>query len=177
MRCGTEHLVEFDDEIGRVVKITVPPKFGLIPAVISTSRANIRDDPAIPAFRQQIELIQATPLEYLERWIAANEVFDDDVRLTSVVEWSDGLISFSISQPQYHGEAATPREIEDFFIAAGWKRILDDSGHLLFYNCAFEVLAIDALPRNCYIKDGNLLPFDVILCHPNSALQDFLKLY
>lgn len=53
----------------------------------------------------------------------------------------------------------------------------DDSGHLLFYNYAFEVLAIDALPRNCYIKDGNLLPFDVILCHPNSALQDFLKPY
>ena len=109
--------------------------------------------------------------------MAANEVFEDDVKLTSVVEWSDGRISFSISQPQYHGEPATHREIEGFFIAAGWKRILDDSGHLLFYNYAFEVLAIDALPRNCYIKDGNLLPFDVILCHPNEALQDFLKLY
>lgn len=99
------------------------------------------------------------------------------MKLTSVVEWSDGRISFSISQPQYHGEPATHREIEEFFTAAGWKRILDDSGHLLFYNYAFEVLAIDALPRNCYIKNGNLLPFDVILCHPDALLQDFLKLY
>lgn len=170
-------MIEFDDEIGRVVKVTVPPKFGLISAVISTARVNLRDDPAIPAFRQQIEFIHATPLEYLERWMAANEVFEDDVKLTSVVEWSDGRISFSISQPKYHGEPATHREIEGFFTAAGWQRIPDDSGHLLFYNDAFEVLAIDALPRNCYIKDGNLLPFDVILCHPDALLQDFLKLY
>jgi hypothetical protein len=177
LQFGTEHFVEFDESSHRVGKTTVPPKFGLIPAVVSTPRANLRDDPAIPAFKDQIEFIHATPLEYLERWIAANEVFEDDVRLTSVVEWSDGRISFSISQPQYHGEAATPREIEDFFIAAGWKRILDDSGHLLFYNYAFEVLAIDALPRNCYINNGNLLPFDVILCHPNAELRDFLKLY
>ena len=157
--------------------MTTPPKFELIPSVVSTPRVNLRDDSTLPAFKEQIEFVPATPLEYLERWIAANEVFEDDVRLTSVVEWSDGRISFSISQPQYHGELATYREIEDFFVAAGWKRILDDTGHLLFYNYAFEVLAIDAMPRNCYIKDGNLLPFDVILCHPNEELQDFLKLY
>lgn len=161
----------------RVGKTTVPPKFGLIPAVISKPQVNLRADPALPAFKEQIEFIPATPLEYLERWIAANEVFEDDVRLTSVVEWSDGCISFSISQPQYHGEPATQREIEDYFVAAGWKRILDNTGHLLFYNYAFEVLAIDALPRNCYIKDGCLLPFDVILCRPGAELQDFLKLY
>lgn len=160
-----------------MVKITVPPKFGLIPTVISSPRANLRDDPAIPAFKQQIEFIHAAPLEYLERWMAANEVFEDDVRLTSVVEWSDGRISRSISQPQYHGEAATEREIESFFTAASWTRIPDDSGHLLFFNYAFNVLAIDALPRNCYIKDGNLLPFDVILCHPDETLEHFLKLY
>ena len=159
-----------------MVKITVPPKFGLIPSVISTPRANLRDNPVVATFKEQIEFIHATPLEYLKRWMAANEVYEDDVKLTSVVEWSDGRISFSIRQPQYHGEPATHREIESFFIAAGWKRILDDSGHLMFYNYAFKVLAIDALPRNCYLKDGNLLPFDVILCHPNEAWQDFLKL-
>lgn len=27
--------------------------------------------------------------------MAANEVFEDDVRLTSVVEWADGRISFA----------------------------------------------------------------------------------
>lgn len=177
MRCGTEHLVEFDDETGRVVKITVPPKFGLLPAVISVPQANLRDDPAISPFRKEIGFIHATPLEYLERWMAANEVFEDDVRLTSVIEWSDGRISFAISQPQYHGELATDREIEIFFTEAGWTRISDATGHLVFFNYAFNVLAIDALPRNCYVREGQLQPFDVILCHPEEELEQFLKLY
>ena len=177
LRCGTEHLVEFDDEAGRVIKITVPPKFGLIPAVISVPQVNLRDDPAIPPFRNELGIVHATPLEYLERWLASNEVFEDDVHLTSVIEWSDGQISFAISQPQYHGEPATHRQIESYFAKAGWTRLLDDAGHLLFYNYAFEVLAIDALPRNCYIKDGHLLPFDVILCRPDDLLERFLKIY
>lgn len=109
--------------------------------------------------------------------MAANDVFEDDVRLNSVVEWADGRISFAISQPQYHGKRASDREIESYFTQAGWTRILDRTGHLLFFNYAFNVLAIDALPRNCYIKDGQLLPFDVILCRPETELEDFLRLY
>lgn len=159
------------------MKITVPPAFGLIPAVIFTPRANLRGDPSVPSFKQQIEFVHATPLQYLERWIAANDLFGDDVRLNAVVEWADGRLSFAISQPQYHGEPASLREIETYFTAAGWTRIPDDNGHLIFFNYAFNVLAIDALPRNCYIKDANLLPFDVILCHPTEELEQFLKLY
>lgn len=169
--------MEFDDEAGRVIKITVPPKFGLIPDVISVPQVNLRDDPAIPPFRNETGIVHATPVEYLERWRAANEVFGDDVRLTSVIQWSDGMVSFAISQPQYHGEPATDREIEHFFTAAGWTRIPDTAGHVLFFNYAFNVLAIDALPRNCYIRDGQLQPFDVILCHPKDDLQNHLRLY
>jgi hypothetical protein len=35
----------------------------------------------------------------------------------------------------------------------------------------------DALPRNGYLKDGDLLPFDVILCQPDEELEAFLRLY
>jgi hypothetical protein len=38
-------------------------------------------------------------------------------------------------------------------------------------------LAIDALPRNCYVHDGDFLPFDVILCRPSDELERFLALY
>ncbi len=79
---GTEHLVEFDEEIGRMVKITLPPKFGLIPKVLTHAVPNVRGEPGT---RKAIEFIHATPLEYLERWIAANEVFGDDVKLASIV--------------------------------------------------------------------------------------------
>lgn len=172
---GTEHLVEFDEEIDRMVKITLPPKFGLIPKVITHPVPNLRGEPGT---RKAIEFIHATPMEYLERWIAANEVFGDDVKLTAVVRWADGQVSFAISQPQYHGEPATEREIEQHFIASGWTRIVDPTGqHLLFFNHAFQTLAIDALPRNCYLKDGDLLPFDVILCQPDEELETYLGIY
>lgn len=91
---GTEHLVEFDEEIDRMVKITVPPKFGLIPKVITYSVPNLRGEPGT---RKVIEFIHATPMEYLERWVTANEVFGDDVKLSAVVRWADGQVSFAIS--------------------------------------------------------------------------------
>lgn len=167
--------MEFDEEIDRMVKITLPPKFGLIPKVITHPVPNLRGEDGT---RKAIEFIPATPMEYLERWIAANEVFGDDVKLTAVVQWADGQVSFAISQPQYHGEPATDREIEQHFIASGWTRIVDPTGqHSLFFNYAFQTLAIDALPRNCYLKDGDLLPFDVILCQPDEELEAFLRLY
>jgi hypothetical protein len=73
--------------------------------------------------------------------------------------------------------ASLLREIERFFEDAGWKRLPDCDGHTLFYNYAFQVLAIDALPRNCYLHENALLPFDVILCQPDEELESFLRLY
>jgi hypothetical protein len=167
--------VELQEDLSRMVKITIPPKFGLLPQVITHVVPNLRGEPGV---RKAIEFIHATPLEYLERWIAANEVFGDDVKLTSVVQWADGLVSFAVSQPQYHGEPASDREIEQHFLASGWTRIVDPAGqHNLFFNYAFGTLAIDALPRNCYLKDGDLLPFDVILSRTDEELEGFLGLY
>lgn len=145
---GTEHLVELSGDKHRVFKITIPPNFGLTPKVLRHPVVNLRDDPALPKTRPSIEFLPATPLEYLERWMAANEVFGDDVKLTAVIEWADGQVSFAISQPQYHGEPATEREIEAEFEASGWTRFIDSAGHVLFFNYAFQVLAIDALLRN-----------------------------
>ena len=48
---------------------------------------------------------------------------------------------------------------------------------MLFYNYAYQVLAIDALPRNCYLNENGHQPFDVILCHPSEAIDYFLGLY
>lgn len=158
----------------RIAKVTIPPDFGRTPAVRQHRVVNLRGDSGI---REEIEFVPATPLEYLERWSLANEVFDDDVRLASVIEWPDGALSFGITQPQYHGEPAEPRDIERYFRAAGWTRLNDPSGHLVFYNYAFQVIAIDAASRNCYLTDGELQPFDVILCRPGPELEEFLRIY
>jgi hypothetical protein len=64
-----------------------------------------------------------------------------------------------------------------YFRAAGWTRLNDPSGHLVFYNYAYQVRAIDAAGRNCYLTDGELQPFDVILCRPGPELEEFLRIY
>lgn len=173
----SEHMVDFSSSRGVVAKITKPPGFGLVPYVRSCPMVNLREPDAAPVMRESVEFAAATPLEYLERWLDANELFQDDVRLVSVIEWADGQVSFGITQPQYHGVPADPREIERFFLEAGWTSIPDTTGHRIFYNHNWQVLAIDAEPRNCYINGGLLLPFDVILCRPDDTLERQLQLY
>lgn len=174
---GSEHLVEYSPDDGCYHKTTVPPAFGLTPTVVSHPKIDLRKNGSDPGNEEAIEFVAATPLEYLERWIHSNELFGDDIRLASVVEWPDGALSFGITQPQYHGVPADPREIETFFLRAGWERLKDPSGHLVFFNYAFGVIAIDAERRNCYVTDGELQPFDVILCRPDPALERFLGIY
>ncbi len=67
-----------------------------------------------------------------------------------------GLVSFGVTQPQYHGVPAEPREIEAFFLEAGWTCLNDPSGHAVFFNYAFGMIAIDAEKRNCYINKAGL---------------------
>lgn len=47
----------------------------------------------------------------------------------------------------------------------------------MFFNYAFGVMAIDAEKRNCYLNDGGLQPFDVILCEPDESLERYLGIY
>ncbi len=170
-------MVDFFSGSGRVRKITKPPGFGLIPFVNSLPVLDLRNPDVASQCRQSIEFRAATPAEYLQRWLDANEIFSDDVRLESVIEWADGQVSFGISQPQYHGEPAAAREIDHYFMASGWTPIFDSSGHSIFFNYAWQLLAIDVESRNCYINGGLLLPFDVLLCRPDEALEQYFRLY
>ncbi len=170
-------MVDFSEEFKLVGKTTKPPNFGLVPVVRKLPVAGNLQHPEASNYREAIEFFPATPLEYLTRWLACNEIFADDVRLVSVILWSDGLVSFGITQPQYHGTPAETREIEKYFKREGWSPLYDPSGHAAFYNYAFGIMAIDAELRNCYVTDGGLQPFDVILCVPDENLERFLKIY
>ncbi len=175
---GSEHVVELDAGASRVVKITIPNGFGLTPKLLQVKQAHAHLRAKIKESRPSIEFVPATPLEYLSRWHACNELFNDDVRLCDVILWPNQRVSLSISQPVYAGSIPTNADIETYFSKAGWTRINNASGHGIFYDYASEVMALDIEPRNCYISyDGELLPFDVILSEPDDELSDFLKLY
>lgn len=157
-------------------KFTRPPGFGLIPFVNRIPCAHA--DPSKPlTFREAIEFSPESPLEYLNRWIACNEVFGDDVRLLSVIQWKCGAVSLAITQPQYSGDPASDRDIVRYFEAAGWTRITYPSGHIVFFHYAFGLLAIDAVGRNCFIDSQGIQPFDVILCSPDEEIERYLAIY
>ena len=48
---------------------------------------------------------------------------------------------------------------------------------MVFFNYAFGVIAIDAEKRNCYVNQGGLQPFDVILCKPDEVMERYLRIY
>ncbi len=176
VRKGSEHVVEFAVESGLVVKTTIPPAFGLTPFL--NRIASYSADPASPTtYREAIEFRSATPLEYLDRWIANNEVFRDDVRVVSVIRWECGAVSLGITQPQYSGIPAEDRDIIRYFEAAGWIRLNDPTGHIIFFHYAYRLMAIDAAGRNCFIDSEGIQPFDVILCAPDEEIEEFLKIY
>jgi len=175
---GAEHVVELDGLSGRMKKFTIPSGFGLTPKLLHHEVANASLYQEHATTKPSIEFVEATPLEYLTRWHACNELFHDDVQLTTIILWPNGDTSFGITQPQYGGNIPDITCIEEYFTQAGWTRVKNALHHTVFYNYAFQLLALDIEPRNCYISDdGNLLPFDVILSEPDDELSDFLKLY
>ena len=124
-----------------------------------------------------LEYVAANPMDYVERWISANEVFGDDVELEAVLQWKCGAVSMAISQSRYPGVPASPREIATYFAKAGWQRLRASHDHEIFYNFAFDLLAFDALPRNCFIHQGELMPFNVVVTRTTPELRRFLGLW
>ena len=130
--------------------------------------------------RKPVESLQfrdGTPLEYLDRWTLCNEVFGDRASLLAVVKWIDGAVSILMRQPHYGGRQPRPEGIRLYFLDAGWQEIRSTPEHKVFFNFAFNVIAIDAVPRNCYIWNDQIQPFDVILSTPTEELEHHLRLY
>lgn len=152
-----------DEASQRYFKATFPGRFGF--TVI-----------ALPELG--LELVPATPLEYLERWLLQNSLFGDDVRLEGIASEDVGL-TVLISQPNITGDAATPDEIEAFMRQLWFQPLTGTSlggpGALGFYRDLDEVAAFDAHPGN-FVKDqaGVILPIDLILVRADAARQTAL---
>ena len=107
---GREHDVRFDEATGRWWKYTKRTAAGY--TVDWTGR--LEDAP---------QLLPALPLDYLERLMAQNAVFADDIRLEGL--WPDGSRDWRIitSQPDVPGEPASAAEIVLGMEASGWETL------------------------------------------------------
>ena len=156
---GREHDVRFDEATGRWWKYTKRTAAGY--TVDWTGR--LEDAP---------QLLPALPLDYLERLMAQNAVFADDIRLEGL--WPDGSRDWRIitSQPDVPGEPASAAEIVLGMEASGWETLpfrgvgYDDS--LAFVKLTPEGLVAvwDAHARNMVrTESGLIVPIDVIITH------------
>ena len=171
---GAEHAVFYNSD-KRILKVTIPEHgFGLIPR-LNTHLRQVHDS-VEPEIIKQIEFYPASVTEYLKRWLLCNELFQDDVELLGVVQWEDSTISLKIDQPYYSGDVVTVEEIQSEFITKGWERSYKD-GRAVFINYAYNVIALDLEPRNCFLGKTGLQPFDVIVAEPNEELEEYLGIY
>lgn len=127
---GEEHSVRLDPEAGRVIKVTRADVYGAA-----------RDN---------------SPSGYLERLLAQNNQFGDNIRFLGALEVSGGVVLVT-DQPYYDGAEPTNTEVEEWFAGRGYVSV----GVGAYYDG--RTVINDAVPRNVKkMADGSMMPFDVI---------------
>ena len=147
---GREHDVRFVAGSRRWFKFTKPNAAGYFVELIGS----------------RLEMLPASPLQYLERWRVANRLFFDDVRLEGV--WSEGATRrIVVSQPDIVGEEPTWEEVERaMWEDYGLRRLPGDDAlggyeARAYFRGRFGVF--DVRPVNCVrTADGEVVPIDVI---------------
>ena len=153
----SEHEVWFRESDRRAVKRTWPGFFGQVPVWKG----------------ERLDRIPATPLQYLERQLLHNEVFDGDIVLEGVCVSSKpsmiigedpGQPSFVISQPfikATNRDSATPTEqqISTFLSAHGFEPV--PGSYFGWQRAADGVVILDARRDNFILSDAGVIPIDL----------------
>lgn len=152
---GNEHQVWFRPETETYLKVTWPDFLGLL------------------VLYRQDEDERASPIAYLERWLLHNELFGDRVRFLGVLE-ENGQMRLVIEQPAIIGTPATLAQINDFFIAHGWRRFTVND-EVAYFDPVRQVVISDTHRGNLILMDDGLLaPIDLRVQPLSGALLDFV---
>jgi hypothetical protein len=154
---GSEHDIwEMD---GEVWKVTRPDRFGwtVLPG-----------DDGIP------EIAEATPLEYLERWLNANRLLGDNAKLRGVSETDEG-VQIVISHPFIEGHYPEKTDIVDELRRRGFMMVpqffIGSESDSSFYNDEQRIGIFDATCDNFILSQGVPIPVDVVIV----AVGDLLR--
>ncbi len=124
-------------------------------------------------------MLQATPLQYLERWRAGNRVFHEDAELLGLYREPRGL-RIVMSQADVPGELPTWDELDSAFINGFGLRRLRLREALGGYEARSyfwgRIGVFDVRPANCVRTAAGLtLPIDVIPQYFNAESASVLK--
>ena len=146
---GNEHTVVVKPDVRRVIKLTHPDRFGK----------------AYPRICGRTVYQEATPLEYLVRWMVCNEAFGDEVRLEQVMLDQNDAVRVVISQPSVFGIHPEAEDLHRHLFEQGFEPMEAVDGTPTtndWFRAADRILIFDAHNGN-YIQttDGFIVPIDI----------------
>lgn len=121
---------------GRVVKITVPGKYGRW---------------------------EHTPFQYLDRWRLLNEMVPVvDVHFEDCIQTNENKFSIVTSMQYFKGPHPSSQEADDFVRSLGFELLTDGSATLDYISEAAGLILRDCHPQNWIKAEGALIPIDII---------------
>jgi hypothetical protein len=152
---GVEHEVIFDAARQRFLKITQPGSYGHI----GTSRWG------------KLELVQATPLDYLDRLALTDTMFSDGTTLVGIISHTSGprLVT---AQPLVVGQRPSQEDIIAWLQSLGFAAV----GRKTYWNPAERIAIFDAHPGNVLVtSSGQMCPIDIAPCLADAQMTSFLN--
>jgi len=160
-RGGMEHDWYRDGE--RVIKMTRNGVFGLSPGIELALVSSSQD-------ARRFHLWEASPLEYLERLHLQNLLVPGLNALEGIIVQPGDDMAIVISQPRFDIVPVTTGEIDEWFSSLGFTKITDAA----YYREEDNLGIFDAHDKNLVRAGADLIPFDVIPCHPGGGFLSFI---
>jgi hypothetical protein len=147
--------VIFDPERQQFLKITQPGCYGHV----GTCRWG------------KLALVQAKPLEYLDRLALTDQMFCDGTKVIGLLAHKSGPRILT-SQPLIVGNRPEPEAIIAWMRSIGFVAV----GRKTYWNAAEGLAIFDAHPGNVLrIPDGRLCPIDIVPCIADAEMTSFMN--
>ncbi len=164
IRGGQEHELFHDEATDRYFKVTRNGVFGLSPGIELALVSSSQD-------ARRFHLWEASPIEYLERLRLQNQLVPGLNRLEGIIHQSNNDLAIVTSQPRFEIVPVTTAEIDAWFVSRGFEKITDSA----YYRAADNLGVFDAHDKNLVRAGDDLIPFDVIPCHPAGGFLAFIE--
>lgn len=147
----------------RYLKVTRHGIFGLGPDIELALVSSGQD-------ARRFHLWEATPIEYLERLHLQNLLVPGLNRLEGVIHQANGELAIVTSQPRFDIVPVSTAEIDAWFAASGFEKIIDSA----YYRREDNLGVFDAHDKKLVRASEDLISFDVIPCHPAGGFLTFI---
>ena len=161
---GQEHDLFHDETSDRYLKVTRNGVFGLSPGIELALVSSAED-------ARRFHLWEASPIEYLERLHLQNLLVPGLNRLEGVIHQANGELAIVTSQPRFDIIPVATAEIDAWFADRGFEKITDSA----YFRREDNLGVFDAHDKNLVRAGEDLIPFDVIPCHPAGGFLAFIQ--